>query len=50
MLVHAEWHDDISAAIVREKRIEAWKRQWRVVLIEEGNPDWRDPFFRSFDA
>lgn len=42
MLVYAEWHDDIHAAIVREKRIKAWKREWRVTLIENGNPLWRD--------
>ena len=42
MLVYAEWHDDIYAAIVREKRIKAWKREWRVTLIEKGNPLWRD--------
>lgn len=41
-LVYAEWHDDNRDAIVREKRIKAWKREWRVVLIEEGNPDWCD--------
>lgn len=32
MLVYAEWHNDIHAAIVREKRIKAWKRRWRVEL------------------
>jgi putative endonuclease len=42
MLVYAEWHDDIHDAIVREKRIKAWKREWRVALIEESNSDWRD--------
>lgn len=42
MLVYAEWHDDIHDAIVREKRVKNWKREWRVALIEEGNPEWGD--------
>lgn len=42
MLVYAEWHDSIYDAIVREKRIKAWKREWRVALIERSNPLWRD--------
>ncbi len=41
-LVYAERHDDISAAIAREKAIKAWKRAWKIRLIESINPDWRD--------
>ena len=29
-------------AITREKALKAWKRDWKIRLIEEGNPDWRD--------
>ncbi|MBS0503970.1 MAG: GIY-YIG nuclease family protein [Proteobacteria bacterium] len=42
MLVYAEQHEDISAAIWREKAIKAWQRAWKVRLIEEINPEWRD--------
>ena len=28
LLVLAEWHDDIGAAITREKALKAWKRDW----------------------
>lgn len=38
-LVYAEPHDSIELAIAREK---AWKREWKIRLIEEANPDWRD--------
>ena len=31
-------------AIAREKSLKAWKRAWKVRLIEEANPDWRDLF------
>lgn len=41
-LVYAERHEDIRAAIAREKAIKAWNRAWKIRLIEEANPDWRD--------
>ncbi len=40
--VYVEFHDDIAAAIWREKAIKAWKRDWKVRLIESINPEWRD--------
>ena len=43
-LVYAEWHDDIVAAIAREKALKAWKRAWKFRLIEEVNPDWADMY------
>jgi putative endonuclease len=43
-LVHAERHDDIALAIAREKALKAWKRDWKIALVETGNPDWRDLF------
>ena len=33
---------DIESAITREKQIKKWNRQWKVNLIEDGNPDWHD--------
>ena len=32
----------IGDAILREKRLKKWKRQWKLRLIEQTNPDWRD--------
>ena len=29
-------------AIRREKQLKNWKREWKIALIEAGNPDWRD--------
>ena len=43
-LVYAERHDLISQAIAREKAMKAWKRNWKLRQIMEGNPDWRDLF------
>lgn len=41
-LVHAEFLDGMSAAIAREKQLKNWHRQWKINLIEEANPEWRD--------
>jgi len=41
-LVWYEPHDDMTTAIAREKAIKAWKRIWKIELIETMNPDWRD--------
>ena len=43
-LVHAEWHATIEEAIVREKALKAWKRVWKITLIETANPEWQDLF------
>jgi len=41
-LVYYEWHDDMYAAIRREKQIKKWRREWKIQLIEALNPDWKD--------
>ena len=41
-LVLVEPHDDIRWAIAREKALKAWKRQWKIRLIEDSNPEWLD--------
>jgi len=41
-LIWFEPHTDIREAILREKRIKKWNRAWKVEMIEEMNPDWRD--------
>ena len=41
-LVWYEAHGDIGEAILREKRIKKWNRAWKIRMIEENNPDWRD--------
>ncbi|WP_380785725.1 GIY-YIG nuclease family protein [Sphingomonas sp. R86521] len=41
-LVFAEAHETIQDAIWREKALKAWNRAWKIRLIEELNPEWRD--------
>lgn len=43
-LVYAERFDRIEDAIIREKRLKKWNRDWKIQLIEEQNPDWEDRF------
>lgn len=41
-LVYFEPHEDMNAAITREKQIKKWNRAWKLRLIEEKNPNWND--------
>ncbi len=41
-LVYFELHHTMEEAIKREKRLKKWKREWKVALIEEKNPEWID--------
>ncbi|HWU73011.1 MAG TPA: GIY-YIG nuclease family protein [Sphingomonas sp.] len=43
-LVLAEPYDEIEYAIAREKALKAWKRAWKIELIESVNPEWADLF------
>ncbi len=46
-LVWFELHGSIYDAIEREKRIKTWKRQWKIDLFKETNPNW-DDLYPSF--
>ena len=41
-LVWYEIHDTMESAIQREKAIKNWNRAWKMKMIEELNPRWRD--------
>ena len=41
-LVWFEIYDDVLTAIAREKELKKWRRDWKVRLIEEQNPEWAD--------
>lgn len=42
MLIYYELHDNMEAALTREKQLKKWNRAWKLELIERENPDWRD--------
>jgi putative endonuclease len=41
-LVWYEVHVCMESAIRREKALKKWNRAWKIRLIEETNPQWRD--------
>jgi putative endonuclease len=41
-LVWFEIYADPATAISREKELKKWRRDWKIRLIEEQNPEWRD--------
>ena len=41
-LVYFELHEEMTAAIQREKQLKKWRRAWKIELIEKDNPEWRD--------
>jgi len=41
-LVYYEEHQYIQDAILREKQLKKWNRQWKINLIEKENSTWRD--------
>ncbi len=46
MLVYFEEFPTISEAIAREKVVKAWKRMWKIRIIEEMNPSWDDLYLQ----
>ena len=47
-LVWYEMTNQIEAAIRREKQMKKWRRQWKIDLIEENNPNWDDLYDELF--
>jgi putative endonuclease len=43
-LVWFEAHETIVPAIQREKSLKKYRRDWKINLIEQDNPNWEDLF------
>ena len=41
-LVYFEETNDVETAIKREKQLKNWHRDWKIKLIDDFNPDWKD--------
>ena len=41
-LVYYEMIENMESAIQREKQLKKWNRDWKIDLIEKGNPEWTD--------
>ena len=46
-LVWFQTFDTRESAFRRERRMKEWRRSWKLELIEEANPDWRDLYWES---
>lgn len=44
-LVYYEDTSDALNAIQKEKQLKKWKRKWKLRLIEEKNPQWKDLYY-----
>jgi putative endonuclease len=42
MLVWYEAHETRESAFTRERQLKKWERAWKLELIEQMNPTWRD--------
>ena len=42
MLVWFEMTNNISVAITREKQVKKWNCLWKLRLVDQSNPEWRD--------
>ena len=47
-LVYIEQYQYVDKAIYREKQLKNWKREWKIDLIEQRNPDWNDLYESIF--
>lgn len=45
-LVYFEVFNDITQAIIREKRLKKWNRDWKIKLIKNKNPSWNDLYYQ----
>lgn len=43
-LLYYEIYSDITEAILREKQLKHWSRKWKIELINNVNPKFRDLF------
>ena len=44
-LVYFETTNDVNSAILREKQLKKWKREWKIKLIEKENSCWIDLYY-----
>ena len=44
-LIYFEEHVEIHEALLREKQLKKWHRDWKINLIEQNNPEWLDLYY-----
>jgi len=41
-LIYYEITNDVNSAINREKQLKNWHKDWKINLINQFNPEWKD--------
>ncbi|MBP9999123.1 MAG: GIY-YIG nuclease family protein [Proteobacteria bacterium] len=41
-LVYYEYQESLDCMVKRERQLKEWNRNWKIKLILENNPDWKD--------
>jgi putative endonuclease len=41
-LVYVNYFERLEDGIADERRLKNWRRQWKINLIQESNPNWND--------
>ncbi|HBP26500.1 MAG TPA: GIY-YIG nuclease [Alphaproteobacteria bacterium] len=49
-LVYYEWHDSLQEMVLRERQLKEWRRNWKIRLVVQRNPDWRDLYTDILNA
>ena len=44
-LVYYELTSDVWCAYAREAKLKKWRRAWKIKLIEDFNPEWKDLYY-----
>jgi putative endonuclease len=42
LLVYVEGYEVLEEALIRERALKKWKREWKLRIIEKQNPEWND--------
>ena len=46
-LVWFQTFDTRDEAFQRERRMKEWRRSWKILVIQEENPNWRDLYWEA---
>ena len=49
-LIYFEETNDVNEAIRREKQLKNWNRQWKINLVRETNPNFKDLALEWYDG
>ena len=50
ILVYYEQIDDMNNMVYRERELKKWNRNWKLRLIIQKNPDWKDLYPEGLEA